>query len=342
MRDNLGGAIWRLGIFLTVCLFGTVALLAIFAQFRFNTGTSYNAVFTNVTGLKKGDFVRVAGVEVGKVEDIAINRDATVRVQFSAADAVVLTEGTRAIIRYDNVIGGRFLALDEGTGGVKRLQPGQTIPVERTAPALDLDSVIGGFKPLFRALSPDQVNALSNQLDHALQGQGATIGSFLNQAAVLTNTLADRDRLISEVVTNLDAVLGSLGSQSTQLDKAVTNLAGLIEGLNARKSDLAAAFSHTSAAAATVADLLTQARGPFQKVVRETDRVSSIAVADHEYLERLIDTLPDKYRALQRQGMYGDFFSFYLCDLVLKLNGKGGQPVFVKVAGQDTGRCTPK
>jgi len=45
---------------------------------------------------------------------------------------------------------------------------------------------------------------------------------------------------------------------------------------------------------------------------------------------------------LGRQGIYGDYFSFYFCDIVLKLNGKGGQPVFVKVAGQDTGRCTPK
>ena len=52
--------------------------------------------------------------------------------------------------------------------------------------------------------------------------------------------------------------------------------------------------------------------------------------------------LPDKYRELNRQAMYGDFFSFYLCDLVLKLNGKGGQPVYVKVAGQSTGRCAPK
>ncbi len=116
-----------------------------------------------------------------------------------------------------------------------------------------------------------------------------------------------------------------------------------MQALNARKTDVAAAFTATSAAAATVADLLAGARAPFQKVVHETDRVSSIAVADHEYLEKkLIDTLPDKYRALQRQGMYGDFFSFYLCDLILKLNGKGGQPVFVKVAGQDTGRCAPK
>ncbi len=342
MRNQLRGTVWRLGVFLTVCLFGAFALLAIFAQFRFGDGKSYNAVFTNVTGLKKGDFVRIAGVEVGKVDDIAINRDATVRVAFSAKDSVLLTEGTRAIIRYDNVIGGRFLALEEGTGGVKRLQPGQTIPVEHTAPALDLDSVIGGFKPLFRALSPDQVNALSGQLTTALQGQGASIGSFLNQAAVFTNTLADRDQLINEVITNLNAVLASVGSQSGQLDKAVTNLAGLVDALNSRRTDIADAFNHTSAAAASVADLLSQARGPIQKVVHETDRVSAIAVADHEYLEKLLDTLPDKYRALGRQGMYGDFFSFYLCDLVLKLNGKGGQPVYVKVAGQDTGRCTPK
>lgn len=342
MRDNLRATVWRLAVFLTVCFLGTFALLAVFAQFRFGAGRSYSADFTNVTGLKTGDFVRVAGVEVGKVESIEINRDATVQVDFSASDKVELTEGTRAIIRYDNVIGGRFVALEEGAGGVGRLPEGATIPVSRTAPALDLDSVIGGFKPLFQALSPEQTNALSGQLTEALEGQGATIGSFLNQAAALTNTLADRDQLIGEVVTNLNVVLNSLGGQSAQLDKAVVNLAGLVEGLNARRTDIADAFASTNAAAATVTDLLDQARAPLQKVVQETDRVSAIAVSDHEYLERLLDTLPDKYRALGRQGMYGDFFSFYLCDLVLKLNGKGGQPVYVKIAGQATGRCTPQ
>lgn len=64
-------------------------------------------------------------------------------------------------------------------------------------------------------------------------------------------------------------------------------------------------------------------------------------MADHDYLDHLLATLPDAYRALARQGLYGDFFSFYLCDLFLKLNGKGGQPVYVKVAGQSSGRCAP-
>ncbi len=62
-------------------------------------------------------------------------------------------------------------------------------------------------------------------------------------------------------------------------------------------------------------------------------------VGDHDYMDNLLKTLPDKYQLLARQSLQGDFFSFYLCDLFLKLNGKEGQPVYVKLAGQSTGRC---
>jgi phospholipid/cholesterol/gamma-HCH transport system substrate-binding protein len=339
---NFRGAAWRLVIFLTVCLLGAFALLAIFAQFRFTEGKTYSAVFTNVSNMRKNSLVRIAGVEVGKVQSISVSRDATVRVEFTADDSVVLTEGSRAVIRYDNLFGDRYLALEEGTGGVKKLNPGDTIPVSRTQPALDLDAVIGGFRPLFRALNPEQVNELSGQLLQAFQGQGPAIGSFLDQAAAVTNTLADRDQLIGQVINNLNVVLGSLGGQSDKLDKAVTSLSELIGRLSQRKTDISNAVAYTNAAAGSVADLMSQAREPLQKVVHETDRAAGIVMADHEYFDKIIDTLPDKYRALGRQGMYGDFFSFYLCDVVLKLNGKGGQPVYVKVAGQSTGRCAPK
>ena len=195
---------------------------------------------------------------------------------------------------------------------------------------------------MFRALAPDQVNELSAQLISALQGQGATIASFLNQAAVVTNTLADRDQLIGQVVDNLNVVLGTLGDQSDRLDSAVDSVSELVHALAERRTDVSRAVAYTDAAAGSVADLLAESRQPFSKVVRETDRTAAIAVADHDYLDTLLNTLPAKYRALGRQGMYGDFFSFYLCDIVLKLNGKGGQPVYVKVAGQVSGRCAPK
>jgi phospholipid/cholesterol/gamma-HCH transport system substrate-binding protein len=342
LRDNLVGATWRLGGFVVLCLAGAFAVVMVFGQLRFQDEKTYNAEFTNVSGLEGGNFVRIAGVEVGKVKHISINRKGLAVVEFSADDSVVLTEGTTALVRYDNPIGGRYMELQEGAGGVKPLQPGQTIPPDRTRPALDLDALIGGFRPLFRALNPDQVNTLSAQLIQAFQGQGATIGSLLTQTAAFTNTLADRDQLIGQVVVNLNGVLGSLGSQSGQFAKAVDSLSQLMEGLAARKTDIANSIAYSNEAAGTIADLLAQARPALKTTVQQTDRVAGIAVADHEYLDGLLENLPDVYKALGRQGLYGDFFSFYLCDAVLKLNGKGGQPVFVKVAAQTTGRCAPK
>jgi len=342
VKENLAGAVWRLAIFVAICLLAIVGSLMVFAQLRFQEEQAYKAEFTTVSGLESGNFVRIAGVEVGKVKSISITPDAVAMVEFSTDDTVVLTEGTRALIRYDNLIGGRYLELQEGAGGIKRLEPGQTIPLDRTEPALDLDALIGGFRPLFRALDPEKVNALSGQLIQAFQGQGATISSFLAQTAAFTNTLADRDELIGQVIVNLNGVLGSLGDQSDQVKRAVGSLSELVEGLEARKSEFADGLARIGVSTGILANLVEEVRPPLPKVVHETDRTAGIVVADHDYVDNLLNTLPDAYQALARQGMYGDYFSFYLCDAVLKLNGKGGQPVYVKVAGQSTGRCAPK
>ncbi|MDA3639580.1 MCE family protein [Mycobacterium xenopi] len=342
MRENLVGALWRLAIYAVVSALGMFALIAVFGQLRFQPEKTYKAQFANVSGLEGGNFVRIAGVEVGKVKNISIQPDATVFVEFSVANSVVLTEGTRAAIRFADLIGGRYMALEEGAGGVKRLRPGATIPLSRTEPALDLDALIGGFRPLFRALDPDQVNKLTGQLIAAFQGQGGTIGSFLDQAAALTNTLADRDQLIGQVITNLNGVLGSLSGQSSQFAKAIDSLSELVAGLKARKQDITNGVVFANAAAGSVADLLAQARPPLKKVVHEADRTAATVLADRDYFDNFLQTWPDATQILNRQGMYGDFFSFYLCDIVLKLNGKGGQPVYIKLAGQATGRCTPR
>lgn len=158
----------------------------------------------------------------------------------------------------------------------------------------------------------------------------------------MTNTLADRDELVGQVITNLNTVLGSLGDQKDKFGTAVDSLSEIVHTLKERKGDLSAAVAYTNESAASIADLLAQARPPLKETVAQTDRAAGIVVADHDYVDNLLATLPQSYRILGRQGLNGDYFSFYICDLVLKLNGKGGQPVYVKLAGQDTGRCTPK
>ncbi|MGD1237102.1 MCE family protein [Mycobacterium seoulense] len=342
MRENMLGAIWRLAIFMVVCTLGLVAMLAIFAQLRFGNELPYKARFSNVSGLEAGNFVRIAGVEVGKVGKISVQDDGTAVVDFSADSTVVLTEGSKAVIRYQNLIGGRYLALQEGPGGTRQLRPGDTIPLARTSPALDLDALIGGFRPLFRALDPDQVNTLSSELIKAFQGEGATIGSVLARTAALTNTLADRDQLIGQVIINLNTVLGSLGDQSAQFAKTVDSLSQLLATLAGRKQDISNGIAYANAAAASIADLLAKGRAPLTKILGEGERAGGLILADRDYFDDFLNTLPDAYQMLNRQGLYGDFFSFYLCEMLFKLNGKGGQPVYVKVIGQPSGRCTPR
>jgi phospholipid/cholesterol/gamma-HCH transport system substrate-binding protein len=299
-------------------------------------------VFANVSGLRENNFVRIAGVEVGSVKKIVVQPDSTVRVEFSADKSVVLTEGSRAVIRFDDLFGGRFLALEEGAGALKKINPGGTIPLSRTQPALDLDALIGGLRPLFRSLNPDQVNALTGQLIQALQGQGTTIGSVLTQAASVTNTLADRDRLFGQLITNLNTVLGSVGDQDSQVAKAIDSLSALSGTLQTRKDEIADAVKGGDRLFALGAEVLNRARTPLKKVVDEGGRVGGIIMADKDFVDNLINTLPDDYRIIGREGLYGDFFTFYLCDLILKLNGKSGQPTYVTLASQRSGRCTPK
>ncbi|OBF26416.1 MCE family protein [Mycobacterium sp. ACS4331] len=342
MNDNLRRVAVNFTIFAIVCVVGTFALIAVFAQLRFSDEQLYRAEFTDVSGLEVGDFVRIAGVEVGKVKSIAVSPDATAVVEFSTDPTVTLTRATNAAVRWENPIGDRYLALLEGSGDFTRIDPGTTIPVDHTTPALDLDTLLGGFRPLFKALDPEQVNTLSAQLISAFQGEGATVNSFLTQAATVTNTLADRDELIGQVIDNLSTVLGTFGDHSGQFAKAVDSLSDLVDGLAARRTDIATAVAYTNAAAASVADLLDHSRPALKNTVAQADRVVSIIAADHEWVDQYLETLPQSYKVLSRLGIMGDFFTFYLCDLVLKVNGKGGQPVYVKLAGQDTGRCAPK
>jgi phospholipid/cholesterol/gamma-HCH transport system substrate-binding protein len=212
----------------------------------------------------------------------------------------------------------------------------------RTSPALDVDALLGGFRPLFRALDPNQVNALSGELLRVFQGQGGTIASVLAHTSALTSTLAGRDELIGQVITNLNTVLGTFSARDKQFAAGLDNLSQLVQGLADRRSDIATGTAYISAAAGSVADLLDVARQPIKDTVTQTDRVSNQIMADHDYVDDLLKTLPDAYQILARQGLYGDYFGFYLCDAILKLNGKGGQPVFVKLVGQSTGRCAAK
>ncbi|CQD08528.1 virulence factor Mce family protein [Mycobacterium europaeum] len=345
---KITGTIVRLSIFSLVLLIFTVMIVVVFGQMRFDRTNGYSAEFTNVSGLRAGQFVRASGVEIGKVSSVkVVDGGKRARVEFNVDRSVPLYQSTTAQIRYLDLIGNRYLELKrgEGEGAERVLPPGGFIPASHTSPALDLDALIGGFKPLFRALDPQKVNTIATSLITVFQGQGGTINDILDQTAQLTNQIGERDQAIGEVIKNLNIVLDTTVRHRQQFDQTVNNLEVLITGLKDHGDQLAGGTAHISNAAGTVADLLAEDRGLLHKTLNYLDAIQQPLIDQRDGLDDYLKRVPTALNMIGRAiGSYGDFVNFYACDITLKINGlQAGGPVrTVRLFQQPTGRCTPQ
>lgn len=343
---KITGTAIKLGAFSLVLLLFTAIIVVVFGQFRFDRTNGYTAEFSNASGLRAGQFVRASGVEIGKVESVELaDGGQRVKVNFNVDRTLPLFQSTTAQIRYQDLIGNRYLELQRGDGdGADRvLPPGGFIPLSRTQPALDLDALIGGFKPLFKALDPDKVNNIASSIVTVFQGQGGTINDILDQTASLTSALADRDQAIGEVITNLNTVLATTVKHQKEFDQTVNNFEVLITGLKNRADPLAGATADISNAAGTLGDLLADDRPLLKDTFAKLETLQQPLVDKQQDLDALLTKLPNSLKLIGRAGgIYGDFFNFYLCDLTLKLNGlqPGGPVRTVRVFEQPSGRCT--
>jgi phospholipid/cholesterol/gamma-HCH transport system substrate-binding protein len=342
---RITGTAIKLGALSLVLLMFTAIIIVVFGQMRFDRTTGYSAIFKNASGLRAGQFVRASGVEVGKVRNVELIKGGDeVRIDFDVDRSLQLFDGTTAEIRYLNLIGDRYLELKRGDDNTK-LPAGGTIPITHTAPALDLDALIGGFRPLFRALDPDKVNSIASSLITIFQGQGGTINDILDQTASLTSALADRDQAIGEVVRNLNTVLDTTVKHQQQFDDTVKNFETLITSLKNRADPIATSVAGISNAAGSVADLLGQNRPNLQKTVTDLEIIQQPLIDQKDQLNDTLIKIPQALKIIGRAGgIYGDFFNFYSCDITLKLNGlqPGGPVREVRVFSQQSGRCTPQ
>jgi len=342
---KITGTVLKLAIVSVVLMIFTALIIVVFGQVRFDRTNTYSAEFGNVSGLRNGQFVRAAGVEVGKVENVRlVDGGRSLQVDFTVDKALSLPQSTTAQIRYADLIGNRYLELKRGSGeGADRiLPPGGLIPLTRTQPALDLDALIGGFKPLFKALDPEKVNKIAESLITVFQGQGGTINDILDQTAQLTSVLAERDQAIGDVIKNLTTVLNTTVKHQKQFDETVDNFETLISGLKDRADPLADATANISGAADTIGDLLGANRPVLRDTVGRLDGILGPLVEKRGEVDEVLTALPEALQIIGRGGgLYGDFFNFYLCEASLKVNGlqPGGPVRTVKLLGQPSGRC---
>ncbi|WP_405181839.1 MCE family protein [Nocardia sp. NBC_01377] len=331
----------KFGVFAVVMVVASGFLVLVFGQYRSGDTAEYSAIFTDSSGLRTGDTVRVAGVEVGRVHEVSLRDDHRVRVEFDADRTVALTGGTKVSVRYLNLVGDRYLELIEGPGSTEILAAGTEIPVERTASALDLDLLLGGLKPVIRGLNAHDVNGLTWSLLEILQGKQGTLNSLLSKTSSFTATLASNSDVVERLIDHLNTVMTTLAEDGAQFSGSIDRLEQLVTQLAHERDPIAAAIGSLAQGTATIADLLTQARPPLAGTVDELSRLAPLLDQDKDLLDRALQRAPDNYRKLVRTGAYGNFVQYYICSIAVRVSGLDGEVVVLPVVEQTTGRCTP-
>jgi len=321
-------ALVKLVIFMVVTALATGVLAIVIGNLSFGSTHSYKAEFVDATGLVKGDDVRIAGVKVGSVKDISIVDRTRAMVTFDVQSDTALMRSTRADIRYRNLVGQRYIALTNELGTTDVLEPGATIPVSRTSPALDLTLLFNGFKPLFQALSPADVNELSNEIIQVFQGQGGTLNGMLAHTASITQTLADRDQVIGELITNLNSVLDHVGRRNRQLNDLITTFQQFVGGLKKDRGAILGSLNQISDLSVQTADLVSGIRAPFVSDIHHLRGFAANLDRGKAEIDRALQVLPIKLTKVGRTAIYGSWFNFYLCDFTGQIRlGKTPLPV---------------
>jgi phospholipid/cholesterol/gamma-HCH transport system substrate-binding protein len=329
----------KFGVFGVVMVLLTAALFTVFGEYRGGPATQHSAVFDDVSDLQPGDSVRVAGIRVGTVTGVSLQPDKKVIVDFDVDRKVVLTTGSRAAVRYLNLVGDRYLELVDGPGETRIMGGGSQIPADRTMPALDLDVLLNGLKPVVQGLDPHDINQLTTALIQIMQGQGGTIESLLSQTSSFANALADNGQVIEQLIDNLNGAMATLSKDGEKFSGAIENLHQLLSELSAEREPIGEAIASLSNGTTSLAGLLGQARAPLAATVDQLNRLAPAVDDKKDLLDAVLQKSPENYRKLARMGSYGSFFNYYLCGATVRVTDLQGRTAVFPWIKQDTGRC---
>ena len=348
-RGGLLSSFLKLAIFLVVTVMLSTVLATTIRGGTREAGDEYSAIFSDATMVEEGDDVRIAGVVVGHITGFEVHDRTRARVDFTISEDVELPRNVQGQLRFRNMVGQRYLNLSrDADEAAPALEPGETIPIKQTTPAVDLTALFNGFRPLFNTLDGDDVNALAESLIQVFQGEGGTVTNLVQQTGQLTNHLADRDRVIGEVINNLTDVLETINNRDTEFQQLVVTLRQLIEGLDADSEAIGSSIDSIADLTSVAENVVSQTRPQVTESLTHLQTVTDDLVAHEDSLAQVLTNMPVKTDGLIRQGSFGSWFQFYLCGIdvsqgpgenVPNLLPSGGPPLNHMVYTNSANRC---
>ncbi len=367
----MNGKTLRSLLYLVIFAIFTLALTYVLAVTITNGSTgstvSYKAAFSDATGLLQGDDVRIAGVRVGQIKStpklvlpddkdyatLCAGSAKTTRgtpepcsvVTFGLDKAFPLLTTATAELQYRNLVGQRYLSIDELPGNGTPEPKDHLIPIAMTKPALDLTALFDGFRPLFQALDPQQINSVAYEIVASLQGEGDTLESLLSNTGSLSTSIASQDAAIGSLIDNLNGVLSTVDARDGELTNLIDQLQRLTTGLAGDRDEIASSLSNVNLLAVSATRLLagirpylptdlTQLSGVTKTL--DTATTTNDQGKTQNQLDEFLDRFPSKITTITRTASYGGYFNFYLCQVNVYL-GTATTPV--QLTNNNTTSC---
>ncbi|WP_168706786.1 MCE family protein [Gordonia paraffinivorans] len=330
---SIAAPLTKLIIFAVVTVVTTSLLAITIANAGGDGDAKFKAVFDDATLLNPGDDVRIAGVRVGQVDSVEVYDRNKAMVTFNV-DRDRLPDGTQLYIRYRNLTGLRYLALERGAGDPSKTVPqGHTFGLgdddTSTHPPVNLTALFNGFRPLFQQLSADDVNKLAEQIMKVFDGQGGSITRLVSDTADLTNAIADKDKVIGELIGNLTKVLDTVNRNDEQFTSLLDNTEKLVTGLAAQRGSVGSAISSVSNLTSVTANILGQTRPSIQGDIAGLKSLADEINKRNDDIEETLTNLPVKLQKVGRAATFGSWFQFYLCGIDV-VAGNGKSPLLTK------------
>lgn len=305
----------RSGLIGTVLILATVAAVSNYDQLPFIDGDhEITAIFADAGGIKTGDKVELAGVDVGTVRDIEL-RGTDVEITLSVRDNLDLGESPSAQMRTRSVLGAKAIVLvpsaDDG-----RLDADDPIPLERTRTPYDLPTELGKLAANVEDIDTDQLSDALHATSEVLDETSPELRTALDGVARLSDSLGSRDDALKKLFSDGSAVTGVLAERSRQINALILDGNTLFAELDARRSAIDALAAHLSLVSQQISGLIADNREQMAPTLERVNRVLELLERNKQSIEAALPGLSQYARTLNEAVASGPFFNAYVGNLL--------------------------
>lgn len=321
------GKIGLVGLVLTLVL---LALALNIGKVLAVVGSQTNtADLAETGGLRAGDDVRVAGLKVGKVDDVELSGD-HVKVTFGLSD-VDMGEQTRAIVKSDNALGSKFLAIEPaGSGEITH------IPIEQTDAGFAVNEELGRLTTSTAQIDTASLARSFDSVSAVLRETPTEFRSALKGVSALSRTLSSRDTELQTLLSKASSVSRVLADRNRQITSILGDGSQLFAELEMRREVLGQLLRNVQKATTQLTGLARDNKQSLKPALTELRTTAKLLTEYRGTLDFAIKNSGAYVRSLGESVAGGPFFQAYLANLTAPENlGTGGLAGILN--GQDKG-----